>query len=175
MSKYKPQPSNLFGTGKADAYLVDTLNKLESTRALARAMAAISTARFNANRMLELVYKGHLETSEGLNLLRVQIECHNRLNKARQDQLNEELEAWRSQLTSEGLERMMLEHLATKLAMNISTAAYRYAVDVLRKRRASEQSRAQRLRHLLKEAKLPLDMELTDKQETAIRTFLRDQ
>jgi hypothetical protein len=175
MSKYKQQPKNLFGSGKADAYLVDTLNKLESERVLARSMASISTARHNANRMIELTYKGHISTSEGLNLLRVQIECHNRLNKARQEQLDEELAAWRAELTSEGLERKQLEVLAAKLAMNISTAAYRYAVDVLRKRRAQEQSRASKLRNLMKEVNLPPELDLSTKQEDAIRAFLRNK
>jgi hypothetical protein len=171
--QYSQQPKDLFGVGKAEVYLVDTLNKLQSSRVLARCMDMISSARAGANKLLAAGMQGHLETDQALHLLRLVMTDQSARFAVRNKALDVEFKSWVPELSDEGVEAKRLEVLALKLAMNVATAANRYAHDCLQKRRSAEISRARRLAQTLKDAGLPSDLALTDAQVTKIRTYMK--
>lgn len=124
----RPLPQIQFGTGKAEVYLADTINELQrhnrgmSKRAARKCMDMISSNRFYVSRLYKLKVSNVLALKEVVHLLRLAAaEQGARFSKLNAD-LDEELAAWKEQLTAEGYTAVTLEHRAYKLAMNISKA-----------------------------------------------------
>lgn len=144
-------PKTLFGTGTAEAYLADTLNKLDNKRITARCMKMISGARAWSAKFYALHRAKTLSDRDVANLLRLlkaeQAAHFSALNK----KLDDELAAWGPELTAEGMALKKLEALAFKLTMNIASASMKRASAYAKRLRMTQLKQERQLQHARRE------------------------
>ena len=169
----KNLPQTLFGVGKAERYLVDTLNEVQRKKVTAKCMAMISSSRSWANKFDALLLSGVMSVQEVANLVRLfkaeQAQHYAFLNKS----LDEDLAIWGPELKPESLTARRLESRALKLAMNVATACMKRVggrvaeIRVEQLRRERQLYHARRVMRNLHSLELA-DMKLTPEQETGI-------
>lgn len=127
MKAHKTLPKTLFGTGKAETFLVDTLNQLAKPNVTARCMSMISSSRAWGMKFHRLITSEAMPLRDVASLVRLhKTEMSARfkeVNKA----LDQDLKDWAPELTNEAFYAKELEVRALKLAMNIASAPIKEA------------------------------------------------
>jgi hypothetical protein len=137
-----------FGNGKAELYLVDTLNQLErSKNVAARCQKMISTQRDWCAQLNKLWRSKQFSTAGVAHIVTLSMKEHATICSQLNRELDAELAAWEHLLTDEGYIRAQLKARALKLAMNISTAALKELYTQLTKSQREQQATLSRLYH----------------------------
>lgn len=140
-------PKITFGEGKAELYLVDTLNELQRPKVTAKCMKMISGYRGWCGRMREVRRLNVLSLKELAHIVRLNKTEHARYCVELNASIDEELAAWTPVLTDEGYVKAELEARALKLAMNISTACLKQLAQELSAKIVDQDRLERRVRH----------------------------
>lgn len=178
MKAHKTLPKTLFGTGKAEVFLVDILNQLAKPNATAKCMAMISTARAWRAKFDSLITSHALPLRDVSNLVRLhKTECAQRFS-AMNKELDQSLKDWAPELTNEAFYAKELEVKALKLAMNIATGALKQVGVRATRLRVDQIKRDRRLQDARRSVReLPADrlaaLKLTGDQELEVLKLVR--
>lgn len=178
MKAHKTLPKTLFGTGKAEVFLVDTLNQLAKPNVTAKCMSMISSSRSWAMRFHRLISTNAMPLKDVASLIRLYRTEVSARFKAKNKELDQNLKDWAPALTNEAFYAKELEVKALKLAMNIASAPIKEAglramkIRIAQIKRDSKLLRARQAVKQLAIDKLEA-LKLTPEQELEVLELIR--